>query len=80
MPRSPRGPLATVLDIGAGTGFFVIAAARLGYEVTALDLSAQMLARLRIIAHHEKVNLTIVEGAAHARLPDRSMWPWGVAS
>jgi SAM-dependent methyltransferase len=40
-------PPARVLDCGAGTGFLSLMAARLGHQVTALDLSADMLGRLR---------------------------------
>jgi SAM-dependent methyltransferase len=35
----------TVLDVGAGTGALSLLAAELGHEVTALDLSPEMLAR-----------------------------------
>ncbi len=38
-------PGARVLDVGAGTGALALLAAELGYEVTALDLSAGMLAQ-----------------------------------
>jgi SAM-dependent methyltransferase len=37
-------PPASVLDVGAGTGSLSVLAAELGYAVTALDLSAGMLA------------------------------------
>ena len=40
-------PPARVLDAGAGTGFVSLILAALGYQVTAVDLSAQMLAVLR---------------------------------
>jgi SAM-dependent methyltransferase len=40
-------PPARVLDAGAGTGFVSLILAGLGYQVTAMDLSAQMLAVLR---------------------------------
>jgi 2-polyprenyl-3-methyl-5-hydroxy-6-metoxy-1,4-benzoquinol methylase len=36
-------PPARVLDCGAGTGFLSLTAARLGHEVTAVDISGQML-------------------------------------
>jgi SAM-dependent methyltransferase len=42
----PPAP-AHVLDCGAGTGFLSLMAAQLGHQVTALDLSDAMLARLR---------------------------------
>src|SRR5688572_8265239 len=38
-------PGASVLDVGAGTGALSLLAAELGFEVTALDLSPEMLAR-----------------------------------
>jgi SAM-dependent methyltransferase len=40
-------PPATVLDAGAGTGFLSLLLAGQGYQVTALDLSARMLAALQ---------------------------------
>jgi SAM-dependent methyltransferase len=39
-------PPATVLDMGAGTGFLSLLLAAQGYQVTAADLSPGMLARL----------------------------------
>jgi SAM-dependent methyltransferase len=59
----PRG--ARVLDVGAGTGFLSLAAARLGYDVTALDISSGMLDRLRLAAASEKLTIKIVQAAAH---------------
>lgn len=43
-------PPATVLDAGAGTGALSLLAAEIGHEVTALDLSAGMLARAEVKA------------------------------
>src|SRR5262245_30250057 len=59
----PPAP-ARVLDAGAGTGFLSLAAARLGYQVTALDLSPGMLARLRESAEREDLRIVAVEGGA----------------
>ncbi len=55
---------ARVLDVGAGTGFLSLGAARLGHRVTALDLSPGMLARLREGAEDEGLEIAIVEGSA----------------
>lgn len=57
-------PPSRVLDVGAGTGFLTLVAARLGHRVTALDLSAQMLGRLRTKAAAEGLDVKGVEGPA----------------
>jgi SAM-dependent methyltransferase len=54
-------PPARVLDAGAGTGFLTLLAARLGYQVTALDLSPQMLDKLRVKAATEGLDVEAVE-------------------
>jgi ubiquinone/menaquinone biosynthesis C-methylase UbiE len=48
-------PGAKVLDVGAGTGALSLLAAELGFEVTALDLSPEMLAR----AEHKAVERSV---------------------
>src|ERR1700729_3681472 len=58
LPPSP----ARGLDCGAGTGFLSLMAARLGYRVTALDISAGMLAKLRGRAAAEGLAIEVVEG------------------
>ena len=55
---------ARVLDCGAGTGFLSLIAARLGYRVTAIDLSAQMLDRLRAAATTAGLGIETVQGSA----------------
>lgn len=59
----PAGP-ARVLDVGAGTGFLSLIAARLGHKVTALDVSPGMLAQLRAHADAEGLGIEILEGPA----------------
>lgn len=56
---------AKVLDVGAGTGFLSLAAARMGYEVTAVDISPGMLARLELAAAAEGLRIQIVCAPAH---------------
>src|SRR5919108_3664505 len=56
---------AKVLDVGAGTGFLSLAAARMGYEVTAVDISPGMLAHLRRAAADEALTIEIVCASAH---------------
>jgi SAM-dependent methyltransferase len=53
-----------VLDVGAGTGFLSLAAARLGHRVTALDLSGGMLERLREGAAREGLEVEVVQAGA----------------
>jgi SAM-dependent methyltransferase len=59
-------PPASVLDAGAGTGFVSLILAGLGYQVTAADLSAQMLAVLRSKADRLGLNIqTLHADVAH---------------
>jgi SAM-dependent methyltransferase len=64
----PPAP-AWILDVGAGTGFLSLAAARLGHRVTALDLSPGMLAHLRSAAEREGLDVEVVEGGAEQPPP-----------
>lgn len=59
-------PPASVLDVGAGTGFVSLLLAGLGYQVTAVDFSAQMLAALRSKADRLGLSVrTLHADAAH---------------
>lgn len=57
-------PPATVLDVGAGTGFLSLLLAAQGYEVTAADLSPGMLGRLRAKATERGLTIRVVEADA----------------
>ena len=61
-----------MLDCGAGTGFLSLMAARLGHRVTALDLSEQMLERLRQAADGPSLEVTVVVGPADVAAPTAS--------
>jgi len=57
-------PPATVLDMGAGTGFLSLLLAAQGYQVTAADLSPGMLARLTAKAAGRGLDIQAVEADA----------------
>lgn len=57
-------PPARVLDVGAGTGFLSILLARLGHEVSALDLSPGMLGQLRDKAREAGLQIETVTADA----------------
>ena len=62
-------PPARVLDAGAGTGFLSLLLAAQGYQVTAMDLSAGMLEKLRAKATGQGLDVEIVRADA-ASPPD----------
>jgi len=64
LARLLPAPPSRVLDCGAGTGFLSLIAARLGHDVTAVDLSGRMLAKLQEAAAQEGLAITTVEGPA----------------
>jgi SAM-dependent methyltransferase len=54
---------STLVDLGAGTGAFALAAARLCRRVVAVDVSAPMLARLKArVSEHGITNLEVARG------------------
>ena len=61
-------PRASLLDAGCGTGGHAIALARLGYRVTGVDLSLELLAEARHKAVAQ-LPVTFAEGDL-LRLPD----------
>jgi SAM-dependent methyltransferase len=63
------GQRCRVLDVGAGTGFLSLAAARLGHRVTALDLSGGMLERLRASADRDGLEIEVIQAGAEEPPP-----------
>jgi SAM-dependent methyltransferase len=59
----PPAP-ASVLDVGAGTGFLSLQAASLGHQVTALDLAPAMLERLKAKAADAGLRVEVRVGDA----------------
>ena len=53
----PEGKLR-ILDVGCGAGFFTILLAKLGHEVTGIDLTPDMIRHSRELAKEEKVSCT----------------------
>src|SRR6266568_4172270 len=52
-------PPARVLDAGAGTGFLSLAAARLGYQVAAVDLSPGDRKSTRLNSSHSSISYAV---------------------
>jgi ubiquinone/menaquinone biosynthesis C-methylase UbiE len=58
-----------VLDVGAGTGLLALAAARTPARVTALDISAAMCDRLKVVAAEQGAGLEAIVHASADSLP-----------
>ena len=63
----------TVLDLGCGPGFFSIILAKMGYEVTAVDCSAGMLAQANQLIKRAGIEITLQQkDINHPEFPDDS--------
>lgn len=63
---SSRPSEIRVLDIGCGPGFFAVILTEFGYDVTAMDLSEEMLAEARTNAAEFAADIHFVRGNAEA--------------
>lgn len=67
----PIAPGSRILEVGCGTGRTSCYLAKLGYEVTALDLREDMLAKARRRANCEEAPVTFLQGSIEELpLPD----------
>lgn len=64
LARHLPSPPARVLDVGAGTGAMSMIAAEVGHEVTALDISPEMLARAQEKAGEAGYRIEVVVATA----------------
>ena len=55
--QEARRPIKKILDIGTGPGFLAIIIAKMGYDVTAIDLTDEMLTEAKANAIRHQVNI-----------------------
>lgn len=67
----PEGEGLRILDVGTGCGFFSVLLAKLGYQVTGIDLTPAMIEKAKIIAAERNVQADFeVMDAEHPDFPD----------
>ena len=67
----PEGEHLRILDVGTGCGFFTVLLAKLGHQVTGIDLTPAMIEKARIIAAERNVQADFeVMDAEHPDFPD----------
>ena len=72
LPKLSKGKLK-ILDVGCGAGFFSILLAKMGHEVTGVDLTPDMITHSRELAEEEGVSCTFeVMDAENPDFPDET--------
>ena len=67
----PEGEGLRILDVGTGCGFFSVLLAKLGYQVTGIDLTPAMIEKAKIIAAERNMQADFeVMDAEHPDFPD----------
>lgn len=67
-------PVQSVLELGSGKGYFAVAAAKKGYDVTVIELTENAVAHIHKLAkvHHVTEKITVIQGDFYqAELPDQ---------
>ncbi len=59
--NAPKGEKLKVLDVGAGPGLFSILMSLAGHEVTAVDVSSEMIKNAKKNAKHYEVDINFVQ-------------------
>lgn len=72
--RLPKGDSVRVLDVGCGAGFFEMLLAPLGYEITGIDLTPDMISKAKQLAgaHVAASAEFYIMDAEHPDFPDCS--------